>query len=311
MKTNKISNKDQFCFQLTTQINKREKYFVYHDKKYPFDFSLFKKNSNYFLRNRDELKNVECINLLNEYEDKIIDISENSIHAFISSCQNEQCKIDRSDIIILQYLSIKFDVPQLTEIITNIISSNFEELFFNSFLFKIQFYNKNGNENEENWKNSFLNTEKEEEILVKRFIDFVKDDRLLLFPIPILERIIQKYYQQIGSQNSTQIIEFLFKCLDKFGRDASILFSNIDFEDQTAQVIDKLITNYSDIFDFNMINSNLLKTINLLTSEISKLKEENLNTISKMKEAFDMKKKEHEKFIQELKAKEEKKNKRN
>lgn len=83
----KSSNTDQFTSQIYEQVHNSIKYFVYKNKKYHFDFSLFKKNSNYFYNNRNLLKNVETINLLNECDDSI-EIPEEAIHAFISSCQN-------------------------------------------------------------------------------------------------------------------------------------------------------------------------------------------------------------------------------
>lgn len=223
----KSSNTDQFTFQIYEQVHSSIKYFVYQNKKYPFDFSLFKKNSNYFYNNRNLLKNVETINLLNECDDSI-EIPEEAIHAFISSCQNEECNISRTIVIPLQFLSYKFEVPQLIEITNEIVRNNFDEIFFQSFLFKIQFQNCDK-------KVEFFDTKSEEEAVVARLKECINDERMFQLPISILDRIFHKYFVDSKSGiemnsksenklNSTEIIEFLFKCLDKYGRCVHFIF---------------------------------------------------------------------------------------
>lgn len=302
----KSSNTDQFTSQIYEQVHNSIKYFVYKNKKYHFDFSLFKKNSNYFYNNRNLLKNVETINLLNECDDSI-EIPEEAIHAFISSCQNEECNISRSIVIPLQFLSYKFEVPQLIEITNEIVRNNFDEIFFQSFLFKIQFQNCDK-------KVEFFDTKSEEEAAVARLKECINDERMFQLPISILDRIFHKYFfdskSGIGMNsksenklNSTEIIEFLFKCLDRYGRDASILFSYVDFEQQSIGVVDRLLKQYSEIFDFNVINSTLLKTTMMLTSEVTRVKEECLVAFNEMKNQFDSQKKEMVKFCMSIQKK--------
>ena len=110
---------------------------------------------------------------------------------------------------------------------------------------------------------------------------------MLDLPISVLERVFDRYFKdKKNDSNSSQIIEFLFQCLDKFGRDASILFSNINFGNQSIFVSNRLIKDYSNIFDFNMINSTLVKTTTQLTSEVSKLKEEYFQLIDEQHKSF-------------------------
>lgn len=73
---------------------------------------------------------------------------------------------------------------------------------------------------------------------------------------------------------------------------ASILFSYVDFEQQSLDVVNRLINDYSEVFDFNMINSTLLKTTSQLTSEISKIKLEYANSMKQMKKLFNDQKEE-------------------
>ena len=138
-------------FKLSIPINLREsKYFICLGKKYKFDFELFEKNSNFFFKNHNLYQNVECIELLNEKESKMFhDISDTAINNFISLAQNQDCEICDSDIFYIHYLSIKFDVFNLTKILSDYISQNQKELFLDSFLFKV-------NQNYENKYNYFI-----------------------------------------------------------------------------------------------------------------------------------------------------------
>ena len=110
---------------------------------------------------------------------------------------------------------------------------------------------------------------------------------MILLPIPILNRIISKYFEQQkdnkNKQQNTKIINFLFDVLKEKGTEGSILFNNIDFGEENIGVINKLLNEYSNIFDFNMINSTLLKTTKQLTSEMNRIREEYSNIFKNMK----------------------------
>lgn len=76
--------------------------------------------------------------------------------------------------------------------------------------------------------------------------------------------------------NQNQIVEFLFKCLEKHKREASVLFTNLDFDNGRINIISKLLNKYSKIFDFSMLNSKfLMKTVIDLMNENAELKQEN------------------------------------
>ena len=62
---------------------------------------------------------------------------------------------------------------------------------------------------------------------------------------------------EISDSQKKQLLDFFFKCLEKYGKNASILFIKLDFgfaENIYFDLITKLNDNYSDIFDFNMLN---------------------------------------------------------
>ena len=101
-------------------------------------------------------------------------------------------------------------------------------------------------------------------------IQYVDDDRLLKFPIQILYKIVQKYFQNSINKISTykkndeKIINFLFKL---FGKNASAFFKLIDFKDYKINIIEILMTKYYDIFDFNFVGSALFDYVLTLNNE--------------------------------------------
>lgn len=113
------------------------KYFVFKDEKYPVDFDKLKKNSKYFYRNQKQFKQIYDVSILDEADEKLITISDKAIQAFISSCQNEPAQINLSDVIPLQYLSYKYEFPNLISVTEKCIQENSDKLIFQSLLFKL------------------------------------------------------------------------------------------------------------------------------------------------------------------------------
>ena len=280
-----MEKENDLLFQIKKKTIRNSKKLIYRGKCFEFDFHSFKQNSNYFYQNRQHLKNVDNIKLLNEYEEQHINISDDIIETFISICQNELCSINFSNVIELQFLSYKYQIPQLISITNEYIKKNQKLLVFKSLLFKIEYSNKYDDKIEKN----FIDTKNEEEIIIANLKEYLKDERLLSLPVSILYNILEKYYSRMAQDEiqEQEIIEFLFKSLDKYGRDASILFSNIDFEKQNIEMMNRLLQEYSNIFDFSKINSTLLKTTTQIVSDMNQMKETYSNEIYKMKEILE------------------------
>lgn len=271
-------NDDNFSFHIKKQAVRNKKYFVYDHKEYPVDFDFLKKNSNYFFDNQDKYQNEQYINLIDESEPQI-KLSEESIRAFISSCQNEPCTIRKSSVLPLQYLAHKFEFDELIQVTNQFIAQHSKELIFPTLFFKL-FEGK-----EKLKQNPFFDTTKEEIFVSNHLNDFIKRDQMLSLPVPILYRIFKRCNSIEKVVDDLTI--FLFKCLDKYGKSASILFNLVDFGDEKIGIINRLLQDYSDIFDFNMINKTLAKTTKQITSELSKQREEYSLLFSQMKEAFE------------------------
>lgn len=129
------SNSNSFSFHITKQQVRNKKCFVYHNKEYPIDYDILKKNSNYIFNNQEKFENTQYIELINEEEENIR-ISDESIQAFILSCQNEPSTINKSSIISLQYLAYKFEFVELIEVTDKYISQHSNELIFPHFYSK-------------------------------------------------------------------------------------------------------------------------------------------------------------------------------
>ena len=84
-------------------------------------------------------------------------------------------------------------------------------------------------------------------------------------------------------------MEFLFKCLKKFGRPASVLFEKVKFGNENSEYLRTLLSDeYSSIFDFHFINSEYLKTFYDIQNDIIKkneqLKQQQIEMMNLIKE---------------------------
>lgn len=138
------------------------KNFVYKGKKYPVDFSLVKKYSNYFYKNRSNYKFINDI----EIKPDNYEITDESIPMFIACCQNKPFEINDSNIFSLFQLSIQYDVPVLHDVSIQYIEENQKQLIFPSILYKL--HNQNSN--------SKIDFSTEEEFISSNFFDFIDND---------------------------------------------------------------------------------------------------------------------------------------
>lgn len=249
------------------------KNFVYQGKKYPIDFSLVKKYSNYFYKNKDLFKSVEDIEII---PDKYT-LLEESIPIFIACCQKEPFDINDTNIFSLYQLSVQYEVPTLNQITSQYIAEHQKPLVFQTIFYKLRNQNTNAN----------FDLSPEEEIISSNFFEYINDEQLLSLPVPVLYHIISNdhlAFKSMNTSNQTQFIDFLFRCLDKHRREASVLFLTLDLENERVDLLSHLISRYSDFFDFNMINAKFLaKNTAHLLSELQRLKIEFTEKLNEMK----------------------------
>ena len=219
-------------------------FFIYKNDKYPFNLDFFKYISKYFFQNQESFQNSTTIELVDkEYEDKV-NLSKDLINDFIYFCHNHEIQIHNQNVIGLNYLAKKYEVSSLLKKTEYYISIHTNELLIQ----KLSLFNEIHE----------FETEKYEDMIAEKFNDYIDDNSILSLSIPVLHRILTKY---LVKNKSVNIFPFLFKCLDKYGRCASVLFSNVDYGDENAKNLNILLTKYSKIFDFNFIGSSLTKTL--------------------------------------------------
>ena len=247
MQQNLIQNKDIFP---------DTHHFIYKEKQYPIKYSFFKLSSKYFSTNSTILKKNKDIQLIDKELEQNINISEQSINYFIKYVHHEPVMLTNDTVIEIDYLAKKYEVSSLLELTTNYITMHHDELSIQLFTFY--------------QNDQIFTTEKYENIISQHFLNYTQDERLLMIPISTLYRIFSKYQEKEpkSTENNQQIFDFLLKCLDKYGREASVLFSLFDFEGMPNNCLNILLTKYAKTFDFNFINSAIQKTIYVQQNDI-------------------------------------------
>lgn len=265
-------------------IVRSQKNIIYNNNKYQIDFDLLKRNSNYFYSNRKYYKNVEDIELQLEP----IEITDKIFQIFISCCQNQSFQLDDINVFPLHQLSIRYEVPELISLTNQYISKNSKTLIIQAILFKLQLQNHIDQANQET--SEIKSTREEEKIISSQILEYINNDQLLLLPVHVLYNIFNDpnfNFKEMSKSNQNKVVDFLFKCLDKYKREASVLFINLDLENERTDLLKRLLNQYSDVFDFNMINSRLLvQTTSELLSELNKLKLYYSNQVTEMNKSL-------------------------
>lgn len=228
-------------------------YFVYKNDQYPFNFDLFKYSSNFFVKNQKLIEESQIIQLVDKDSEDSLNFSSDTIQNFINYVQREPIPLFKENVVALNYLASRYEVDSLIKDTEEYISELYDEIALQILLI--------------HQNDSKFQTKTYENVISEHFPDYINNDQLLSINISILYRIFTKY-QTKNQTNENEILDFLFKCLDKYGKEASVLFTNINFDNIYSDHLNRLLTDYSNIFDFHYINSAFLKTIYDKQSEI-------------------------------------------
>lgn len=265
-------NQVKRSFEPIKPLNRSNKNFIYKGKKYPINFCLLQQYSNFFYNQRKNFKNAQDI----EIQTINFEITEEAIPMFVACCQNQSFDITDSIVFSLYHLSKQYEVPELTKLSDEYIQQNYKNLVLQSILYIIKSRSSEVK----------FDLSKEENVISSHFFEYIDNDQLISLPVQVLYRILNNSnmtYDSLTPENQKRVVDFLFACLDKHSREASVLFSNFDFGAARTDVLSRLIYDYSSVFDFGMINSHfLLKTTSQLLSEVEKLKIEHSNKLSQM-----------------------------
>lgn len=236
---------------------------IFKGKKYLVDFELLKQNSNYFYEHSADYQNNKDI----EISSDISVINDEIVQQFLSSCQNEPFTVKMSNIIGLHHLSCEYDVPNLKNITYKFIDDHCHSLILKIIKFKHSLSIKE--------KTYSLPLIQEEDIVRQCFFEYIKEDEFYDIPIEFIYRVINEKDFEIKNEEEEIYTEFLFKCLDKYQKEASILFLNVRLKNKETRhkLFKRLIKEYSSIIDFHLINPKfLIETILDAFEENSQLK---------------------------------------
>lgn len=168
--------------------------------------------------------------------------SDSSIKDFIRFIQSDYIKINKSNAIELHYLAKEYEVSELTEK-TNQYIIDHDDSLLKKYLINL------GNEQS---SNDIL-----EDFITCKIAEFIHDEDLFKLPISSIYRIIKKS-KNLGKEDK---FNFLFDCLDNYGQSASILFLEVDFEENGSEYIKQILTNrkYLEIFNFSYFKPEFLQ----------------------------------------------------
>ncbi|KAK8838946.1 hypothetical protein M9Y10_032406 [Tritrichomonas musculus] len=234
-------------------------YFIYKTHKYPIKFDFFKYSSDFYSKNRHELEMNKGIQLIDTNLEEIIDLSDETIQLFIKYIQNDEIDVNNHNVCALNYLDNKYEVSTLIESTDEYIVNNNKNIIFEILL--------------NHQKDPSINTKTYENIISQHLQMYINDEQLLNLKTPILYRILDNYFneQEEKEIENDDIFNFLFNYLDKFGRDASVLFSFVNFLNPKIEHLSRLLNEYLKIFDFHFINLSIARALDSLIGEKEEL----------------------------------------
>lgn len=234
-------------------------FLVHKGTRFPFNFYIFESNSIYFQEHSKELFSKKEINILDENE-KMIELTDEGINFLISFINNEEIPLTKENVPSLYFLSKKYCIPELIQETEQFIQDN------NLCLQFLLFYQNNPR----------YSLDKFIDQLSDHFYDYIHDQSIFNLNFPILYSIIEKVKtKQTPCENiSNDFYDFLFDCIDKYHREASILFKDINFDKMPMIYLQRLLKYEPSEFDSIFINNEMLKTIYEKEGELIRKEEE-------------------------------------
>ncbi len=106
------------------------------------------------------------------------------------------------------------------------------------------------------FENRGVLTEEIEVQLSRYFLSFIREDHLMDLDLPQLYRVLTRHLDGVGRVHPS-ILDFLYRCLDHFGRSGSVLFNAIDANKnpREEEMLNTLFTRYVDVFDVSYFDS--------------------------------------------------------
>ena len=227
-------------------------HFVYKNKKYPFNLDLFKCSSKFFSEN--QFDQTQSIDLVDKNTEDDLNLSEEIIQDFIKFVHHQPIGLDNENVSKLHYLANRYEIPLLIDLTEKYIKNHKKDVMVQILII---------HQNDSNF-----DTKTYEDFISNDALYYIKNDNLLSLNFTILYRILSRYEKNSKTPANDQLIEFYFKCLDKYGKQASILFENVDFANSNSKYLKLLMNDYSQIFDFHYINPTITKSMFKIQNEL-------------------------------------------
>ena len=112
-----------------------------------------------------------------------------------------------------------------------------------------------------------INDISDEKMTAFCLIKNINDGNLINRDLSSIYRILGLYLDSPNRKHEDDeiIIDFLFKCIDKYGKKASVLFSHVDDQFDVMKIIKKINDGYQNKIDIHYINPIVLhKSLHLL-----------------------------------------------
>lgn len=248
--------------QIRSDSNNAVHFFQYKNKKYPIKYEFFQT----ILLHFPKIGNNDTIPLIDENSDNDIDLTDENIHSFINYVQHQPITINNENLVPLNYLAKKYFIGQLINDTQNYIKKYGIEFVIIIFI---------DHQEDPNFKSKAY-----EDFIEENFNDCIQTEKILNLNIQILHRIFHQYTINNGQLVSNQILDFLFKCLNKYRKNASCLFEYVRFNHTNKCYLDLLLDKkYEDVFDTKYLNSSVIHFLheNQSQSQITVNDNENKN----------------------------------
>lgn len=236
------------------QIN--DKFFVYQNENYPFNFYFMKKMSTYVYERKEEFEKCDIIPLQNEF-DFFADISPDSIKSFINFTKYQVVHITNANAIGIHSLSIKFNVSTLVERVEKYFSRHYLELINDLFSEKEKVMSK---------------ISLSYETIISKFLAPIilkYDNDLLSLPISYLHRIISKC-SFMNKQEEKVIENFIIKIINLHGNSTYSLFINLNIGQEDHDFLQQLLIFSNEVSNTGPLIAHILSQ---MKSEIDELKD--------------------------------------
>ena len=102
-------------------------FFVYKNKQYPIILDIIKSYSQYFQKNQKEIEKSKFINLIDENLEKNLDIPDAIIQSFVDFVHCKTIELNNGNVLILNYLANKYEVPSLLKFTNEYINKHQKE----------------------------------------------------------------------------------------------------------------------------------------------------------------------------------------